>query len=294
MKRIYKVLIIGIMIFFVCISCSQSFAKQEYEQFQDGLNEDDQPVSTAKLNNTFTYSPDQIAVRQEHGNPTRFTIIFNNGRRHESWHFDTDGYTVAFIDGVRVSEKHTLPEYKEEMYATTLSPDQFDQEMGIDEILLSTGQEDTMVTSFDGAVDDNQFVYLEGLSIGLIRDKVSFIETYPAMTERKLNPEDFNIPSINDLTPEEIANEGLHEYLVVHFMDDELVDSYNTIVEVKFAEDKVCISEKDETYCFLNTAENEYVREDEGIRMYVIPDGFYWYIEGEGVVIETLFSRVDE
>ena len=253
-----------------------------------------QPSSTINLNNTFVYSPDQIATRQEFGDPTRFTIIFIKDKRYETWIFDTVGYTAAFIDGMKVSEKYTVPEYHEEMYATTLSPDQFFKEMGVDEILLTMGKEEFILTPFDDAGVDNQLMYLEGVSIGLLHGKVSFVETYPAMTERKLVETDFSISQINELTPEEIASEGLHEYLVVHFMDGELFNSYNTRIEVRFAANEVCLTENNETVCFTRVSENEYTGEDGEIRMNFILDGFIWDIKGGSVEIESLFSRVEE
>ena len=165
-----------------------------------------------------------------------------------------------------------MPEYRQEMYATTLSPDQFDKGMGIDEILLSTGKDEFILTTMEEGVTENgQLMYLEGLSVGLMNGQINFVETYPAMTERKLIAADFNIPQISELTPEEIASEGLHEYQVDLYMDGELFDSYISMIDVRFADDKVCLTENNESGCFLRIGENEFFAEDNGIIMILVP-----------------------
>lgn len=289
MKRIFIVSIMVVLLLVGCVSFSQSSTNQ-----QESVYENYHPSSSSKLHNSFAYSSDQIAVRQAFGNPTRFSIIFNSDMRFETWYFDADGYTVAFIDGTQMSEKHTVPEIQEDMYATTLSPDMFDKGMGIDEIILSTGKNEFLLTPLEDFVDNGQLMHLQGLSIGLVDGKINFVETYPAMTERKIIAADLNIPQINERTPEEIASEGLHEYLVVHYMDGDLFDSYNTMIEVRFADNKICLTENGESNCYIRVGENEYVGEDGVIHMFLILDGFIWNIEGESANIESLFSRVDD
>jgi hypothetical protein len=157
----------------------------------DGLTEDYSPPSDVELENDFVFSADQLAVLDAYGSPTRFTILFGDNIRHESWFYDTAGYSVMFQDGEMVSEKNEIPEYQEEMYATTYSPDQFYEGMEIDEVVFSTGQHDFLLTSIEGLEEVGRLMHLEGLCIGLYDDEVSFIETYPAMTEIELEPEDF-------------------------------------------------------------------------------------------------------
>ena len=256
------------------------------------MHEDYQPSSSVQLHNTFSYSADQIAVQQDYGYPTRFTILFGEENRLETWYFDSRGYTVVFMNGTQTSEKHAIPQYREGMYATTFTPGQFYSGMGVEEIVLATGQEDFQLSTIEGESFEERLMHMQGLGIGLQDGRINYVETYPAMTERELLPSDFAPPPT--LTAEETANEGAHEYLVVVYVDDEFFDSYNSLVDVQFAQDKVCLTENDETYCFMRVSENHYVSEEFQTRMAFILDGFIWNMDDEEPAMEVLFSRMDD
>ena len=178
------------------------------------------------------------------------------------------------------------------MYATSFSPSQFYRGMGVNEIVLSTSRNDFLLTTFESDSIVGRLMHMEGLGIGLDDDRINYVETYPAMTERKLSAAEFT-PVIGR-TPEESANEGQHEYLVVIYMDNELFDSYNAAIEMEFTDEKVCITENGEVYCFLRVAENHYTTEDGLTQMALILDGFIWNIDDEDSQMEVLFSRVGE
>lgn len=290
MKKHHSITIICLLVLASAASCINITIDKSY--MKDGLYENYQPPPSAQLASTFSYSADQAAIQQAYGSPTRFTILFGESNRLETWHFDNRGYSVVFLNGTKTSEKYTMPQFREEMYATTYDPGQFYAGMGINEIVLAAGRRDFRLSTIEGETYEERLMHMEGLGIGLQDGRINYVETYPAVTERKLAASEFS--PVEMLTPEETAAEGLHEYLVVIYEDSEFFDSYNAEIETAFAQGEVCLTESQETYCFERTAENEYISEDGFTDMYLILDGFIWYVDGEASEIEVLFSRADD
>lgn len=290
MKKFATIIIFSLLILAPATSCS--IITNDRTQIQDGMHENYEPSSTARLRNSYNYSSDQTAIQQVYGNPTRFTILFGEDRRLETWYFDTSGYTAVFMNGTKVSEKSQEPEYREELYATIYTPDLFYTGMGIDEIVLATDQDDFLLSSLESESWQGRLMHMEGLSIGFSEGEINFVETYPAMTEIRLQAADFR-PSAS-LTPEETANAGEHEFLVVMYLNDEFVDSYNSEIAIEFSGENVCLTENGERFCLRRSGENEYTNKVEKIKMFMILDGFIWHTEGENGLVETLFSRVDD
>ena len=304
-------ILVGLIVF--SLSCTMPFlAKQGSSAISlpDGLTEDYSPSSTSVLSNSFTYSADQLSVQQERGNPTRFTILFSENIRQETWFYDTAGYAIVFRNGVKVSEKNITPEYHDEMYATTHSPDQFYNGMGLDEIVLSTGKNDFMLTNVDGMAANGRLMHLEGLSIGLLDGQVNFVETYPAMTERKLGIEDFSqtgdfapeqtnnettqediAPTIS-LTEEEAANQGTHKYLSVIYYDGDIIDERELVLVITFFEGRVIITENGENAYYNQVAPNEYFADyDESqTQLFFTIEGIIKYTKGKNADVEVLLS----
>jgi len=290
MKKLSSTIIISILILATAAACINITIDKTY--IKDGMHEDYQPPASAELYNTFNYSGDQVAVVAEYGSPTRFTILFGENNRLETWYYDTRGYTVVFMNGTKTSDAYTVSEYQDEMYATTHSPSMFYSGMGINEIVLSTGQHDFLLSTLESESINGRLMHMEGLSIGLEDGSINFVETYPALTERKLSAEEFT-PSIK-LTPEETVNQGSHEYLVVINLDGEVLDSYNTFIDMQFTIDGVCFEENSESYCFMRIENNRYATADGQTMMSIILDGFIWLDNHEGSQTEVLFSRLDD
>ena len=313
--RFSKNNLLKIMVLFIILIASLAcglFESLSGQQIKDGLTEDYSPSSTSVLKNSFTYSADQLSVQQERGNPTRFTILFSENIRQETWFYDSAGYAIVFRNGVKVSEKNITPEYHDEMYATTYSPDQFYNGMGLDEIVTSTGKNDFMLTSVDGMAENGRLMHLEGLSIGLLDGQVNFVETYPAMTEIKLEAEDFSstknivpeqttnespqkdiAPPIN-LTEEEAANQGVHKYLQVIYFDGDFLDEREVTLEITFYEGGVRVTENDVSSYYDQIDLNRYLAGDDSfMQLTFIGGGFIRYLEGDEGDIETLNSLLE-
>ena len=147
--------------------------------------------SQSQINPSYEFSPDQLTLIEEAGYPTRFSIIFGGTERQETWHYDTDGYSFVFINGEYTADQEVPVQYQENLYATTYRPDQFSRGMGLEEVLAATGKSEFTISQIEGMDRDLHLLHLEGLSIGLLEGKLSFVETYPAVNERKLTAEDF-------------------------------------------------------------------------------------------------------
>ena len=108
MKK-HQTTIISLLILASAVSCINITIDKT--QIKDGMHTDYQPPSSVQLRNTFSYSADQVAMQQEFGSPTRFMVIFGENNRLETWYYDTKGYTSVFMNGTKISEKHSMPQY---------------------------------------------------------------------------------------------------------------------------------------------------------------------------------------
>jgi len=259
---------------------------------KDGFYEDYQPPASAQPRGTFTYSADQSAVMQELGIPTRFSIIIGQNNRLETWHYDTRGYSVAFMNGAKTSERTVPAQYRDNMYATTYTPGQFYAGMGVNEIVLATGRREFQLSTIEAQSFEQRLMHLEGLAVGLQDGSINYVETYPALSERRLTAAEFAPVSV--LTPEESANQGQHEYMIVMYEDDQWVETSNMIIDVKFEGDGVCMDLEGETVCFERVSQNYYQTTDVLTELSMILDGFIWFWEDEGIITDIYFSRVDD
>lgn len=192
MKTKHKLTILLLALLLAALACNLPGSDGYVNNLPDGLVENyTVPLETGTLE-TYTYSPDQIAIQEAYGNPTRFTVMFSEEGRLETWIYDTTGYQAVFAAGDQITERTIPAEYQENMYATTYTPDLFYQGMGLDEIVAATGKQDFALTRVEGVVADGQLLHLEGLSVGVVDNQIRFVETLPAITETLLRPEDFS------------------------------------------------------------------------------------------------------
>lgn len=276
-KTKYIVLIVVLML--AALACNLPGGSQSGGQLPDGLTENYELPSGTLLSGDFNYSAAQEAVLQEHGNPTRFIILFGEAARQETWFYDADGYSVVFRDGEKVSEKTEEAVYKEGMYATTYSSDLFYRGMSVDEIVLSTGRNKFMLTSVPD-LEGMRLMDLEGLTIGLVGGKISYVETIPALTETLLTPEDFA-----QLTAEEAANEGEHTYIASFTIEGEGFQEDFGIVEFSFQTGQLTMMMEGDALTLNQTGTNTYFTEvDGGISVTFTAGGFNLIME-EGTPI---------
>jgi hypothetical protein len=263
----------------------------------DGLTENYSPSLGYPSRNPFNYSPDQMTVINTYGNPTRFMIIFTDDQRQETWFYDTTGYSVIFRDGVQIADKVETPEYKPEMYATTLGPNQFYRGMGIDQVVLSTGRNDITLVTLEGLDKPSRLMYLKGLSIGLVNGEVNFVETIPAMTETLLMPEDFSsaspTPPESSHTPELEAALGASNYSMIAFEELAVFDCGSVTTEFYLEGDILIMVEDGEQMTLSPLEENRYSTSIEGVTFTLkfSPTGYVYWGEDSGVLYEVYAAR---
>lgn len=307
MKTKSGIIGICIVLMLAALACNLPFIAQDYavqengvgetgSHLPDGLTENYAPA-TDGFANPFSYSADQQAAQETYGDPTRFTIIFTSTGRQETWNYDTSGYSVVFRDGVKIAEKVETPQYQEEMYATTLSPDQFYSGMGVDEVVLSTGRSDITFVTLEGLDKDTRLMYLEGLSVGVVDGKVNFVEIIPSTTETRLSQADFapvsqpSPASEISLTPEETANQGTHTYAVTMMRNDEILDEHSTTFTITFFEGGCLLGENEPYHSFTQIGTNQYQEDAEDpILITFNADGFSWTMTDSQLVTQFVFQ----
>ena len=286
MKTKSRFIVLSIVLILAALACNLPGSSSNNGQLPDGLTENYSLPSNATLSGAFNYSSEQEAVIQNHGSPTRFLILFGEAARQETWIYDLTGYTVVFRDGVKVSEKSVDAVYKEGMYATTYSPNLFYEGMTVDEVVLATGKNDFMLTSVP-ELEHMRLMDMEGLTIGLVNDRVSYIETIPALTETQLTADDFF-----SLTPEEAANQGKHTYVGSFTVDGETYqDDYG---ELEFVFDGSGMQMGVEGYFlpFERIGQNQYYSETEGgITITITLEGFQMLYVSDGQ--QVILTRTD-
>jgi len=191
MKRKQRLSVLLLVLLLTTFACSLPGMGGGADSPPDGLIENYVPEVDPAQVLGYVYSEDQMAVQQSYGPPSRFNITFSGDGRTDVWIYDTMGYTVIFRDGVKFLEEQVEPEYQEGMHATTYSPSLFYRGMGVDEIVLATGRNRIMLTSMGDLVEEGRLMHLEGLTVGLKGGQVLYVETFPAVTEKPLYPQDF-------------------------------------------------------------------------------------------------------
>lgn len=191
MKRKHRLPILLLVLLLTTFACSLPGMGGGADSPPDGLIENYVPDMDPSQLLGYVYSQEQMAVQQSYGPPSRFNITFSRDGRTDIWIYDTMGYTVIFRDGVKFLEEKVEVVYQEGMYATTYSPSLFYQGMGVDEIVLATGRNKILLTSMGDLVENGRLMHLEGLTVGLKGGQVLYVETFPAVTEKLLSPQDF-------------------------------------------------------------------------------------------------------
>jgi len=192
MKRKYRLSVLLLVLVLTTFACSLPGMGGGADSPPDGLIENYVPDIDPAQVLGYVYSQDQMAVQQSYGPPTRFNITFSADGRMDIWIYDTIGYTVFFRDGVKFLEENVeAAAYQEGLYATTYAPALFYQGMGVDEIVLATGRNKIMLTSMGDLVENGRLMHLEGLTVGLKNGEILYVETFPAVTENLLTPQDF-------------------------------------------------------------------------------------------------------
>lgn len=297
MDKKTSLVVLVTIIAILSVSCNFPLLSRGGNSTQNDSSDSNKPAPEIMILTPYEYSADQQVVLQNSGDPTRFSMIFTENDRQETWYYDTSGYTVVFKNGLFTAEKYSTPQYHENMYATTYTPNQFFGGMGFDEILASTGRNEYSLSELEGMGRDAHLLHLEGLAIGLLEGRISFVETFPAITERKLVQAEFATESkMYTPTPEEAANHGVHEFLVVTYVNGEFIGEETSVIDISFQPDDVYISQNGIVSSYQRVEPNLYTDPDGILRLRFILDGFIWFepsVNGSNEV-EILHSLIDD
>lgn len=190
MNNTKRPILIISMLVLLALACNfPSAASGGNDGLQTGLVENYMPQNAATA--VYHYSDAQQAVIAAYGSPTRFTILYTAETRHETWVYDADGYEVVFHNGEQLAERTFEAAYQPNMYATTYTPQMFFDGMGIDEIVAATGEHTFVLSNANALVEGGRLMHLEGLSVGLVNNRINYVEAIPAATQILLVEADF-------------------------------------------------------------------------------------------------------
>ena len=204
------------------------------------------------------------------GTPNRFTLMFSDGMREETWYYDHLGYEVTFRNGDIFTDSDAAEPVDAVDFVTIYYPWQFNAAMGLSGLLQVT-EVDTfaMETLEDAFQEDVSLVYLKGLDAGLRGEDLLFIRTIPVGEGARTFDISVAQPTSQPgtgatgaLTAIEAAHEGSHAYDVYCLYSDGLEDEYGDEKLWEFTDEGLLI---DASYLLPKITENFYgVDDDEG------------------------------
>lgn len=95
------------------------------------------------------------------------------------------------------------------------------------------------------------------------------------------------------LSPEEIANEGVYQYQAYLYMDGEFAEEFTTSIEISFTDGGVCLTENGEKTCLSKAGLNEYLTEDGTSRIVFTLDGFIWHFLDQEAEVKVFFILME-
>lgn len=198
--------------------------------FQSSNNEDDQSseesdtyevvIEDKSVLEPIALSGAQRQVLLTKGEPNRFSLMFSDGMREETWYYDHLGYEVTFRNGDVYTENDGATPVDAIEFVTIYSPWQFNGGMGLSGLLVITEADSFAIESLkDAFLEDVSLVYLKGLDAGLRGDDLLFVRTIPVGEGART----FDIPVVqseatsqpdtaSEITNMEAMYSGTHTY----------------------------------------------------------------------------------
>mgnify|MGYP001086064192 CR=1 FL=1 len=245
------------------VACKQPFVGVENEEIETETKQStDVPGSLPQLDSeTFdasvtdpdllepvSLSPAQAQILNINGAPNRFLLQFSEGMRQETWYFDRLGYEVTFRNGEIYTEKEVEVQPGEAIFYSIYNPWEFNNEVGLPELLTVTGSETFAYESLKEAFDEDlSIAYLKGLDVGFRGEQVLYIRTIPLGEGAREGSPEFVLeqsttieilptatvsfsPEDSALTPEELNHQGTNNYHIqCSYSDGYSEDLYDEI-----------------------------------------------------------------
>ena len=206
------------------LACSLPFLEGD-DDGQRGLPGIDTETYEVVINNTdflepVNLSPAQRQILTVKGPPNRFTIMFSDGLREETWYYDHLGYQVTLRNGDIFTENDAGTPVNVVDFVSIYYPWQFNGQMGLSELLKISETESFAVESLEETFkEDLSLVYLQGLDVGFQGNQIRYIRAIPIGAGARDLPvtieatEAVEQPvSESGLTEIEQSHEGTHMY----------------------------------------------------------------------------------
>ena len=180
------------------------------------------------------------------GAPNRFTLMFSDGIREETWFYDHLGYEVIFRNGEVYTEGETEA-VDASGIVSVYYPWQFNGEMGLSELLSVSGSEAFGLESLEDVFEEDvSLVYLTGLDAGFRGDRLLFVRAVPVGEGAREMPitiqadeGDSETDGHDDLSPAEAAHVGTHSYEMYCVYSDDMTEEDTDQITWSFSEEGV-------------------------------------------------------
>jgi hypothetical protein len=249
-------------------------------------------VADASLLEPVALSGAQRQMLLAKGSPNRFTLMFSDGMREETWYYDHLGYEVTFRNGEIFTDDDSAEPVDAVDFVTIYYPWQFNAEMGLGGLLQVTEVNTFAMESLEDAFqEDVSLVYLKGLDVGLRGEDLLFVRTIPVGEGART----FDIPvsqptsepatdAPGDLTASEAIHQGTHSYEVYCLYSDGLEDEYSDEKMWEFTDEGLLI---DDSYTLPKIRDDFYGLDDE-------EGGYYVNFQAGSVTISGGFLEEDD
>ena len=192
----------------------------------------------------------QLQILTTNGAPNRFTLMFADGVREETWVYDHLGYEVVFRDGEVFTESETEA-IDAGGFVSVYYPWQFNGEMGLSELLSVSGSQTFGLESLESVFEEDvSLVYLTGLDAGFRGERLLYIRTIPVgegareMPITVQNDAEGSVSGVDTaLSPAEAVHAGTHLYALYCVYSDGMVEEGTDQITWSFTNEGVYYGE---------------------------------------------------
>ena len=192
----------------------------------------------------------QLQILTTNGAPNRFTLMFADGVRKETWVYDHLGYEVVFRDGEVFTESETEA-IDAGGFVSVYYPWQFNGEMGLSELLSVSGSQTFGLESLESVFEEDvSLVYLTGLDAGFRGERLLYIRTIPVGEGAREMPitvqsdAEGSVSGVDTaLSPAEAVHAGTHLYALYCVYSDGMVEEGTDQITWSFTNEGVYYGE---------------------------------------------------
>ena len=180
------------------------------------------------------------------GSPNRFSIMFPDEIREETWYYDHLGYEVTFRNG-EIFTEGTIEAVNASGFVSVYYPWQFNGEMGLSELLSVSESESFGVESLEEVFEEDvSLVYLTGLDAGFRGDRLLYVRAVPlgdgardlAIMVEEVEATESEESSV-DLSTAEAVHAGTHSYDMYCLYSDETSEEETDQITWTFTDEGV-------------------------------------------------------